>query len=142
MRLAVVDASVALSWVVPDEEVGPVAMRLLLAFHGGQLRLAAPSLWEYEVANALRVGTARGRLSEEEGSDALRSLLDLGITLCDFRPMVERAWGLALEHGLTIYDAAYLALAQERRCDLYSADKRLVRAAARTGVVRWVGDFE
>jgi predicted nucleic acid-binding protein len=142
MRLAVIDASAALSWVVPDEEASATALSLLLAYHGGQLRLMAPTIWEYEVANALKVGVARGRLSEQEGKDALRSLLNLGIALCHFGPIADRGWQLALEHGLSIYDAAYLALAEQRRCEFYTGDKRLARATTKTGLTRWVGQFE
>jgi predicted nucleic acid-binding protein len=142
VRLAVVDASLALSWVVPDEEATPTAVRLLLGFRNGQLWLTVPSLWGYEIANALKVGVTRGRLTEEEGRDALRSLLDLGINLADFGPTANRAWQLALEHQLSIYDAAYLALAEHHRCALYTADKRLAEATRKTGLVRWVSDFE
>jgi predicted nucleic acid-binding protein len=142
VRLAVVDASVALSWVVPDEEASAMALRLLLAFHGGEVRLSAPSLWEYEVANALRIGVVRGRIAEQEARDALGSLFDLGISLSDFGPMAGRAWQLAMQHGLTVYDAAYLALAERHRCEFYTADKRLAKAARKTGLVRWVGEFD
>jgi len=142
VRLAVVDASVALAWVIPDEELAPKALRLLLAYHGNQVRLIAPSLWEYEVGNALKVGVTRGRLSPEEGKQALRSLLDLGIALIHFGEIAERAWQLAIEHRLSVYDAAYLALAEHRSCEFYTGDKRLAKAASRAGVVRWVGEFE
>ena len=139
MELAVVDASVALSWMIPDEEVGPQAMRLLLTYHGNQVRLLAPSLWEYEVVNALKVGVTRGRLTADEGKQAFCALLALGIVLADFGPTAESAWELALARGLSIYDAAYLALAQQKACPLYTADKRMLEAGRDTGLVRWLG---
>ena len=142
MRLAVVDASVALSWVFSDEETSPRAIRLLLGFHAGQLRLTVPSLWEYEVTNALKVAVDRGRISEQEGRAAGGLLFDLGLDLCDFASIAEDSWKLALAHHLSIYDAAYLALAKRRGCEFYTADKRLVRAATRTGLPRWIGEFE
>ena len=141
MRLAVVDASVALAWVLPDEEVGADALRLLLAYQGNQVRLLAPSLWAYEVLNALRVGVTRGRLTADEGAAASRALLDLGLTLTPLGETAARAWELALHHRLTIYDAAYLALAEHHQCALFTADKRLLTVAEGSSLARWVGEF-
>jgi len=47
---------------------------------------------------------------------------------------------LALAHRLTIYDAAYLALAEQRGCPLFAADKRLMTAAEATGIERCAGE--
>lgn len=116
-------------------------MRLLIAFQGNQVRLVAPSLWQYEIANALKIAVVRRRLNEEEGREALGSLFDLGVSLVDFRHIAVRAWQLAIERGVTVYDASYLALAEQRQCPCYSADRRLVRACADTGLVFWIGDF-
>lgn len=142
MRLVIIDASIALSWVLPDEDLSPSVTRLLLGFHAGGIELIAPSVWEYEVANALRVGVSRERISEEEGVEALRALLDLGISLRDFTPLAEAAWRLALARQLTVYDAAYLALAQQENCEFFTADKHLLKAAAETRLVRGVEEFE
>jgi len=141
MEPAIVDASVALAWVIPDETIEPAAVRLLLAYHGGQVRLLAPSLWEYEIANALSVGVRRERLTAAEGKEALDSLLRLGISLHDFDSVADQAWELSHRHALSVYDAAYLALAQQRECPLYTADRRLARVGADLGVARWIGEF-
>ncbi|MGD8237773.1 MAG: type II toxin-antitoxin system VapC family toxin [Armatimonadota bacterium] len=140
MPQAVIDASFALSWAAPDEQASLDARGILAALHGGEIRLLAPSLWEYEVANALRMGVARKRLTEEEASKALRWLLDLGINLRGFGPICHRAWELALEHDLAVYDAAYLALAEQRRCPLYTNDTRLAHAARRVGLMGHLGE--
>jgi predicted nucleic acid-binding protein len=134
---AVVDASVALAWVLPEEEAGPEAIRLLLAFQGNQVQLLAPSLWEYEVANALRVGVTRGRLTAAEGAEARETLFELGIILHHFTETADLAWELAFAHQLSSYDAAYLALAQHHNCPLYTADKRLLSAAGELGITSW-----
>lgn len=135
MGQAVIDASFALASVLPDEQAGRVWQQLLSAFRGGEVDLAAPSVWEYEVANALRLSVARGRLTEQRASVALRSLLGLGVTLWEFAPIADRTWDLALEYDLTVYDAAYLALAEEHGCPLYTGDKRLAEAARRVGLM-------
>ena len=135
-----IDASLALSWVAPDEQASPDVRGILAALHNGEVRLLAPSLWEYEVANALRIGVARRRLAEEEASKALRWLLELGISLHGFHAIAHRAFELALEHDLTVYDAAYLALAEHQGCPLYTGDKRLAEVARRVGLMADLGE--
>ena len=134
MRLAVIDAGIALSWVLPDETTAQPAAEVLAAFRAGEVRLLAPSRWEYEVGNVLRLAVTRGRIGEIDGAEALRSLLELGVDLAPFAPLAEPAWELSLAHQLTIYDAAYLALAQENACPLYTLDRQLIAAAEKIGL--------
>lgn len=140
MRLGVIDASVALSWAASEE--GVASARLLSSFRDGEVRLIAPSLWEYEVSNVLKRWVAQDRITELEGREALHYLLDLGIELFELRLTAERCWRLALKHQLTIYDAAYLALAEERGCELYTRDKRLAKAARETIPVQPAEEWE
>ena len=142
MAQVVIDASFALASVLPDERAGRVWHQLLSGFRGGEVDLTAPSVWEYEVANALRLSVARGRLTEQWAGMALRSLLGLGVALWEFAPIAGRAWDLALEHQLTVHDAAYLALAQRQRCYLYTGDKRLGDAARHLGLLADLGEAD
>jgi predicted nucleic acid-binding protein len=41
--------------------------------------------------------------------------------------LVQRTVALALSHGLTFYDAAYLAVAEERKAVLVTADNKFYR---------------
>lgn len=144
MRLTVADASVAVSWVLSDEdqEVSAASGRLLLASQRGEIGLLVPVLWYYEVLNALRTAVARGRIPRQQGEEAFGTLLELNVGVASFPKNVQRTWGLALDNGISAYDAAYLALAEDNGCECYSADRRLVQRAAGTGFVRWIGDFE
>ncbi|TAN22559.1 MAG: PIN domain-containing protein [Acidobacteria bacterium] len=45
-------------------------------------------------------------------------------------PDVDTAFRLALQRQISLWDAIYLALALERRCDLITADRRLYRTLA------------
>jgi len=90
----------------------------------GELDLEAPSLLYYEVANALRYNP---RFGIEEVRSAVRALEDLAITIYDFKgELASRAVELAYRFGITVYDAAYVALAAMRNATLYTADKEVV----------------
>lgn len=89
-----------------------------------------PSHWPLEVTNQLVVGLRRRRTTRELADELLTMLHALPLTIdqeTDAR--VAETYALALEHALTIYDAAYLELAVRTDATLVTFDKRL-RAAA------------
>lgn len=123
----VLDASVVLAWLLPDER-STVAQRLLL--RSAQERPRAPSLLLVEVANALLQAERRTRLGRGTRLELLDAFTALPIAL---EPLASeamlRAGELAAHHGLTVYDACYLELAMARNCALATFDERLGRAA-------------
>lgn len=88
----------------------------------------APDLLPYELAN-VAVNKLRRGLDEAAVRASLDDLSALGIELHAIDAAV--ALDVAGRHGLTAYDAAYLALAERLRCPLYTFDRRLAEAARR-----------
>ena len=81
----VIDASVALKWRLRDEEATSQADALLDDFLADKLALLTPTLFDYEIANALRVAVSRQRLSEPDAAAALAdlsSLIEALILIC------------------------------------------------------------
>lgn len=131
----VVDASVAISWCVPDES-NDYARQVLLTLRRGETG-CVPPLWPVEVANVLVIAKRRARISEDELDRAtellrrtrIRSLqVDLAETLTEVRQLAEA-------NSLTAYDASYLHLALREGAALATLDDRL-RAAARAAGCR------
>ncbi len=93
--------------------------------------LIAPTLFPYEVANALHQQQRAGMISVERAADGLRRVLRLPIELHGDAGLHSRALELACEHQLpATYDAHYLALAERLRVPLWTCDRRLVEAIA------------
>jgi predicted nucleic acid-binding protein len=67
----VIDASGALKWRLRDEEATSQADAFLEDFLAGKLELRTPTLFDYEIANALRMAVTRQRLSEQDAAAAL-----------------------------------------------------------------------
>ena len=121
--LLILDASVAVKWFTM-EPLRDKALIIRNKYVNGELDLEAPSLLYYEVANALRYNP---RFGIEEVRSAVRALEDLAITIYDFKgELASRAVELAYRFGITVYDAAYVALAAMRNATLYTADKEVV----------------
>ena len=128
----VVDASVAATWVLPDEDsTAADAILHRVAAEGA----AAPDLLWHELRNILLMAARRGRLPETEIAPSLLRLRRLPLETVDMAaggdaPLL----ALAARHALTAYDAAYLLLACDRALSLATADRTLRRAAKAEGV--------
>ena len=120
MNALVIDASVAVKWVV-EEDGTPQALRLR-----ERARLLAPELLIAECANILWKKVLRDELSKEEALLAARLLQAADIELRPTRALLEAATRMAIELQHPAYDCLYLALAIERDCRLVTADARLL----------------
>jgi len=123
MALAVVDASVVIKWFLAEED-HEAARRLREDFLEGSLHLRVPSLLPYEVVSGLRFSR---RFRASELTEAARGLDRAGlVTVPLFGEYLEHAIDLSIRHGVTIYDASYLALAALQDCPLYTSDEELL----------------
>jgi predicted nucleic acid-binding protein len=134
MTRFVIDASSVLAWCFEDE-AGPEADAVIerVAAEGA----AVPGLWSLEVANGLAIGERRSRIKPADSAAFVAMLEDLPIVADDATGdrALHETLGLAREHGLTAYDAAYLELAMRLGVPLASDDRGLRTAAKRAGVV-------
>jgi len=128
----VIDASIALKWSLDDETDSRADEALTIVEHSGAL---VPTLWTYEIANSLTHFVRRSRLDIVRAQTILSALSQLNIVAV---PPEAAGWfvetnALAMKHGLSMYDAAYLHLAIAARVRLATADKRLGAAATAEG---------
>lgn len=137
MRAFVADASVAVGWVHPAQATTQTAAMLDALADGATLEV--PALWPLEVANALIVLVRRRKLNEDERQAALGWLrgLPLRIDAEAAALAFSRLSELAAAHRLSVYDAAYLELAQRRQLALACTDGPLRKAAKHAGVSLW-----
>ena len=123
----VVDSSVAVKWFVSEGEAGVDEALALKEQHATGARiLAAPSHVILEVLNALR---SRG-LGQSELEDAANRLLGTHLDLAPVETLAYRAAAISTQHGLTVYDAAFVALAESLDAELVTADRRLAACTA------------
>ena len=132
----VLDASVSLSWCLPDE-LSDQSARLLRMLE--EDAAVVPRLWLTEHANGLLVAERRGRLTPVAAARANEILLALPITQANLSlgEVLGAVLELARGQRLSAYDATYLALALRDGFALATLDTRL-RAAARNVGVRLV----
>jgi predicted nucleic acid-binding protein len=117
----VADASVLVVALADDGPDGDQARARLRGEH-----VALPELADLEVASVLRRQLAAGALDARRAGLALDDLAALPTRRAPHRPLLARCW--ELRDNLTIYDAAYVALAEAMHATLLTADRRLARA--------------
>lgn len=106
-----------------------------------ELRIVAPELLRYEVANALWQKVRRGSLNRAAGNRALRELRIHAIQYLSSDNLLDEAWRIAERLALpSTYDAQYLAVAENQGCPLWTADRPFAEAAAAwPGEIRLLG---
>jgi predicted nucleic acid-binding protein len=135
----VIDASVAVKWLLP-EEYSEQAESLLVE----SSTFSAPDLLFAEVGNSLWKRVRGRELTQEAGREALLRLLEIEILVTPASLLLDNAFELACEHDRTVYDSIYLALAVEERASFVTGDKRLYNAMHRTSLANrivWVGSL-
>ncbi len=132
MNTVLIDASIAVKWVV-EEQGTPEALALRQ-----RAKLIAPDLLVAECANILWKKVQRDELSKAEALLAARLLQGAEIELLPTRSLLEGATRIAIDLDHPAYDCLYLALAIENDCPFATADERLLRklGQGRRGALR------
>jgi predicted nucleic acid-binding protein len=116
----VIDASVAVKWVLPELDSDRAEALLDHA-------LAAPDVLFAECANVLWKKVRRGELSRDEADIAAQTLEQADLAVVSTRGYLAIATSVAVELDHPAYDAVYLAVAEASELRLVTADDELVR---------------
>ena len=129
MTAIVIDASVSASWLLPDE-TNSFASEIFE--NRSSCQIYVPAIWDYEIRNMLITNERRSRISVQAADAAFAFLSELGL-VTDRAADWTRVTALSRQFSLTVYDAAYLELADRLDLGLATFDKALISAADRLG---------
>ena len=138
--LLVIDSSVIAKWFFL-EPLTDRAMAVRQDWESSTVDLIAPDLMLVEVGNIAWKKQRAGLITQEEGTSAMFDLLALNIPTVEPQVILARAHSLANLFDRTVYDGLYLALAEERKARLVTADLRLCNAVRGLGFVQYLGDY-
>lgn len=124
MNEAVLDASVVLKWFhFEGEDHVEAARELRERFEAGELRVLAPSLLWLEILN---VAARRWHWTTAQLDQLAAALQELGFELIEPKLSGIAHW---VANGLTAYDAAYVAIAEQTGAQLVTDDAEIVSTA-------------
>ncbi len=134
MPAFVLDVSACMPWCCEDETTPASEEMLEWAKQGSEWHV--PSIWAWEILNAVGVAIKRQRIAADRGREFLEQLSTLNFKI-DRGPQLQefsRLHSLANRYQLTAYDAAYLDLALRLSLPLATRDDDLRKAAASEGI--------
>lgn len=123
MTEAVVDASVVLKWFAPEQRGSREARAIRGEYEAGRITVAVPALLFLELLN---IAGRRWGWEEEALLELATALDDLLFEVAEPQLLSIASW---VAHGLTAYDAAYVASAEARSQPLMTDDQTIVAIA-------------
>jgi len=124
-----VDASVATRFLL-KEELSEKAEKVLRSFIEGEIDLAAPTLINYEVGNALRTAVSRGITKPAAATSSYQTFLKLKLgklATSDSQHSETLEW--STRKGVSYYDSAYIISSKTTGFKLLTADAKQLEAA-------------
>jgi predicted nucleic acid-binding protein len=140
-RVWVVDASVGVKPYLP-EDLSELAKRLFRSLRAGKVELFVPDLFYNECASIFLKYVRRFNTPPDHARKSLMNLRSLPLLSTSGSELFITAFNLALDHGMSAYDASYVALARKLSVPFITADEKLIRKLEGTGIdIRWLGDL-
>lgn len=141
MRCVCVDAGIVVKFLTPEVE-SPLAEGLFKQWKEENVEIIMPSFGLAEVGSVLRQKVMRNELTQNVAEKTFRFALDIpliAVTLETNHWL--RAWELAsMFQFRTIYDSVYIALAESRQCEFWTADYTLYQTIkSQISLVRYLG---
>ena len=121
----VLDSSVVIKWFREYEVLREQALQLRQSYLDGHLFICVPVLLIYETADALRYKSGMSRIEVQQ---TVQSLFNMGISIEHTEPdAMRRVIEIAYSYDLTVYDAVFVALAEQLGADFVTADEKLIQ---------------
>jgi predicted nucleic acid-binding protein len=140
--LAVIDASVAARWFLLDENLVPESQRVVDDLRADRIALIVPGHFQIEVGNAIRNALRSHRLTLDAARTAMATLTALPTQAVHLDSLIAAGFDVALHYDCALYDALYLALADQAACPFVHADRRLHNTlAGRFPREMWIEDY-
>lgn len=130
MNAFVLDASVCLTWFLTKPDSGPAWAKIGIL---DERVPVVPAIWRLEVANVIATQVRSRGIPVETARGLLAEILALPVAIIDEAP-TPTIMQVAIDRGLTSYDASYLDVALRSGWPLATLDQEMVRAASEVGV--------
>ena len=143
MTAFVLDASIALKWVIPSasETFSAESLGLLKRYVAGEIDFVVPDIFWAEIANVLWKGVRQRRWSRTLAEGAASSMKDRNFVTISTQTVLPGALRIALLYDCSVYDALYVATAIQYRIEMITADEHLANSLAASLPVKWLGAF-
>lgn len=141
-KTIVIDASVSLRFILKEQLDISSIEQLFEDLGARKVTTIAPNLWLYEMLNGLKMAVTRNRVGKVTAAKKISDILEITPELFEITPFVKETFSLALHYQLSVYDAAYAALAKQKHCKFYTGDTNLYeKVKERLKFVKPISDY-
>lgn len=137
----IVDASTCLKWVFIDEIFSDQAIQLQKQYLLGKINLIAPNLWSYEITNGIKSAALRSRIPFAKSKSLLKLLLESKPETVSMEEVLIECLENAIKFGISVYDGAYVTLAQINNIPLITSDQKLVNKVSSSVKIVYLRDY-
>lgn len=144
MTVFVLDASIAVKWVIPsaNETFSAESLRLLERYVAGEVDFVVPDIFWAEIGNVLWKGVRQRRWSRALAEGAASGIKDRNFFTISTQALLPAALKIAFLYDRCVCDALYVATAIQYKIEMITADEHLANALAASLPVKWLGAFE
>lgn len=122
----IVDTSVIIKWLLPDEYNLSV-IKIKNNFASKNVTIVIPYLTYYEVSSVLSIAVRRQRVDEETCKELLRAFTELEFVVYATKELFAQTLIKSVQYNISSYDAAYIALSEELQIPFITADEKLIK---------------
>lgn len=123
----IIDSSVMVKWVLAETD-SDKALRLRDDFGKSINELLSPDIFTVEAAHALTRAERQLRIPMGQARTHILNILTTPPQVFPFQPLLLRAIDISSSMRIGVYDCIYVALAEQEKCELVTADTTMVRA--------------
>ena len=141
MTRFVLDASVAVKWVMPlaKEPLTDESLRLFRRYRDGEVDFLVPDVFWAELGNVLWKGVRQNRWTHGEAESVATDMQARDFVTFSSLTLLPEALRIAFAYDRSVYDCLYAALAVQAKTEMITADERLANALAAYLPVKWLG---
>lgn len=137
----IVDASVTAKWFFPSEENSREALKLKDDFAKRQVLIVVPDLIYYEVNNIFNTAVVNSRLDRSDAKRLFQRFLEFEMTVYSLKELMELMLEFSIEHKISSYDGAYLALSKHLNVPFITADREFLNKVP-DGLILDIADYK
>lgn len=123
MTKYVVDANVAIKWILPE-----IYSNLALRLRNPNYQLLVPDFFFPEITNIFWKRVKKGEMTLQEARRDLRVMQGIPLQISPSFPLMSQALDIATRVDQAVYDCVYLTLAIKHNCQMVTADQRFYNA--------------
>jgi predicted nucleic acid-binding protein len=123
----VLDASVAICWVLP-RPLTAKALKLRGDYLNGIHDLIAPDIFPGETASALTKSERQRLIAVGDAAPLYLKILRASPSPHSYIPLIPRAIEISSQTRTAFYDCLYVALAEQEQCEVVTVDDKFINS--------------